>query len=77
MVKNSNTIHSDIVHEGTHAVDYLSGLSYDKISSWNGEIKAFTAEHHFQKASGLKLQFDSENEIKIHVMNNYKKKGRK
>ncbi|WP_288886487.1 hypothetical protein [uncultured Eubacterium sp.] len=75
--KNSNTIHSDIVHEGTHAVDYLSGLSYDKISSWNGEIKAFTAEHHFQKASGLKLQFDSENEIKIHVMNNYKKKGRK
>ena len=73
--KNSSSIHSDIVHEGTHAVDFLNGLSYNKISSWDGEIKAYTEEHYFQKASGLALQFDNENEIKIHVMSNYKKKG--
>lgn len=75
--RNSSTIHSDMVHEGTHAMDYLKGLPYEKISSWEGEIKAYTAEHHFQKASGLAVQFTNEDDIKIHVWSNYKKKGGK
>lgn len=75
--KNSGTIHSDIVHEGTHAMDFLSGLPYEKISSWEGEIKAYTAEHHFQKASGLAVQFTNEDDIKVHVWSNYRKKGGK
>jgi hypothetical protein len=73
--KNSVTLHSDIVHEGTHALDFLKGLSYDKISSWDGEIKAYIAEHYFQKASGLAIQFDNEDDIKVHVWKNYRKRG--
>ena len=73
--KNSKTIYSDIVHEGTHAIDFLNGERYSFISGWEGETKAYIAEHHFQKASGLKVEFKSEDEIKIHVMMNYKKKG--
>ena len=75
--RNSGTIHSDMVHEGTHAMDFLKGLPYEKISSWDGEIKAYTAEHHFQKASGLAVQFTNEDEIKVHVWKNYRKKGGK
>ena len=73
----SGTIHSDMVHEGIHAMDFLKGLPYEKISSWDGEIKAYTAEHHFQKASGLAVQFTNEDEIKVHVWKNYRKKGGK
>ena len=69
-------IHSDNVHEGTHAMDYINGVPYEKTSSWDGEIKAYTAEHHFQKAAGLPVQFANENEIKVHVGSNYKKRGK-
>ena len=75
--KSSGTIHSDIVHEGTHALDYLKGIPFERISSWDGEIKAYMAEHHFQKASGLAIEFTNEDEIKVHVWSNYKKKGGK
>ncbi len=73
--KDSSSIHSDIVHEGTHALDFLSGIPYNKISSWDGEIRAYTAEHHFQKSAGLEIQFANEDEIKVHVWRNYKKEG--
>ena len=75
--RNSGTIHSDMVHEGTHAMDFLKGVPYEQISSWEGEIRAYTAEHHFQKASGLAIQFVNEDEIQVHVWSNYKKKGGK
>ncbi len=75
--KSSVSIHSDIVHEGTHAMDFLKGVPYEKISSWDGEIKAYTAEHHFQKASGLAIEFTDEDDIKVHVWKNYKREGRK
>ena len=75
--RDSINIQSDIVHEGTHAMDYLKGLPYETISSWDGEIKAYTEEHFFQKASGLAVQFANEDEIKVHVWSNYRKKGRK
>ena len=75
--RNSGTIHSDMVHEGTHAMDFLKGVPYEQISSWEGEIRAYTAEHHFQKASGLAVQFTDEEEIKVHVWSNYKRKGGK
>lgn len=75
--RTSSTIHSDMVHEGIHALDFLKGMPYEKISSWDGEIRAYTAEHHFQKAAGLAVQFTNEDEIKVHVWKNYKKKGGK
>ena len=39
--------------------------------------KAYTEEHHFQKVSGLAVQFTNEDEIKVHVWKNYRKKGGK
>ena len=55
--KSSITIHSDMVHEGTHALDYLRGISYSERAGWAGEIRAYTAEHHFQKAANITLEF--------------------
>ncbi|MBQ8708581.1 MAG: hypothetical protein IJ523_10885 [Succinivibrionaceae bacterium] len=74
---SSSTIYSDIVHEGTHAMDYLQGLPYEKISSRDGEIRAYIAEHQFQKVSGLIVQFTNEDEIRVHVWLNYKLRGKK
>ena len=45
-------------------------------TSWTGEYKAYVAEHKFQKAKGLKLEFANEDEIKVHIALNYKKKGK-
>ena len=73
--RSSSSIFSDLVHEGTHALDFLSGIPERKISGWEGEIKAYTAEHHFQKASGLLIQFSNEDDISVHVWSNYKKEG--
>ncbi len=75
--KSSISIHSDIVHEGTHAMDFLNGIPYETISSWDGEIKAYTAEHHFQKAAGLTIEFQDEDDIRVHVWKNYKRRGGK
>ncbi len=73
--KSSSSIFSDMVHEGTHALDFLAGVPENKISSWNGEIRAYIAEHHFQKAAGLTIEFVNEDDIRVHVWSNYKNGG--
>lgn len=75
--KSSITIHSDMVHEGTHALDYLRGISYSERAGWAGEIRAYTAEHHFQKAANITLEFANEDDIRVHVWKNYKRRGGK
>lgn len=44
--------------------------------TWNGEIRAYTAEHHFQKASGLTVEHANEDDIRVFVWSNYKNGGR-
>lgn len=66
---------SDLIHEGTHAMDHISGRSR-KNTLISNEIRAYKKEHEFQKAAGIKLDFKDEDEIRIHVYLNYYKKER-
>ena len=51
---DSPTMLSDVVHEGTHALDYLSGLD---VSQRKLELRAYWQEREFQKATGAPLGF--------------------
>jgi hypothetical protein len=51
---DSPTMLSDLVHEGTHALDYLSGLD---VSQRKLELRAYWQEREFQKATGAPLGF--------------------
>ncbi len=68
---NSASIYSDVVHEGTHALDYINNIPQSQISSWVGEIKAYNAERVFQIQAGLPVEFMSEKDILVHVWKNY------
>lgn len=70
--KSSKTILSDIVHEGTHAYEFKSGKTQKAVSSKSGEIKAYVAEHNFQKKKYGVTTFSSTDEIKDFVNKNYK-----
>lgn len=70
--KSSETILSDIVHEGTHAIDHNNGISSKDISSIKGEIKAYTEEYNYQRKKYGKTTFSSKDEIIVFVHNNYK-----
>ena len=71
-IKNSSmNVLSVIVHEGNHALDVLKGMSQKTVASREGEYRSFMAEHNFQKAKGMKLEFSSEEEIKKHIRRNY------
>ena len=72
--RDSVSIYSDLVHEGTHALDYLEGISYENISSIEGEFRAYKAEHLFQRAAKLPVEFANEDDIKIHLWINYRRK---
>ncbi|MEY8425651.1 hypothetical protein AALB52_23805, partial [Lachnospiraceae bacterium 38-14] len=74
-VRNSSvSLLSDVVHEGTHALDYLNGISESTISSWSGETAAYSAERDFQMESGMSVQYENEEDMMIHIWSNYKKK---
>ena len=74
--RSSSSIHSDFVHEGKHALDFLSGIPTSEISSWDGEIRAYTAEHFFQKAKGIQADFSDEDDIMVYVWRYYEKGGK-
>lgn len=69
--RSSPTIISDVVHEGTHVIDYVNGMDQNVISSWTGEIRAFREERLFQINSGIPLQFSTEDDMMIHIWANY------
>lgn len=75
--RSSVSLVSEIIHEGTHALEYKSGVSQDIIRSREGELRAFMAEHQFQKAAGMPLDFANEDEIRIHVFRTYDGHGKK
>lgn len=43
--RSSPTIISDVVHEGTHVIDYVNGMDQNVLFSWTGEIRAFPEEN--------------------------------
>ncbi len=71
--RSSPSLISDIVHEGTHAIDFRDGISQEVISSWTGEIKAYTEERFFQIASGLKVDFENIDDMLVHIWSEYNK----
>ena len=54
--RDSKTLLSDIVHEGTHAIDMKEYYGYDFLKSrWSWEKRAFFYERQFQISMGVKL----------------------
>lgn len=73
-LRNSSiSIYSDMVHEGTHALDYVRGIEEHVILSWTGEMKAYSAERKFQIAKGDHVDFLDENDMLVHIWKNYKR----
>ena len=70
--RSSSSILSEIVHEGTHALDFINKIDVNVISSWTGETRAYSAERKFQIASGGPVDFEKEEDMMTHIMKNYK-----
>lgn len=52
-------------------MDYINNISQNEISSWQGEIRAYSAERLFQIESGMPVEFATENDMLIHILSNY------
>lgn len=63
---------SNVVHEGTHAIDFLQEISQKIISSRVEEYKAYNAEGLFQIEAGMPVDFMSEDDMLVHIWSNYK-----
>ena len=70
---SSASIISDLVHEGTHVLDTLAGISIRNISTWPGEIRAYKAEREFQMLTKRELNFKTEDDLYVHVWQNYER----
>lgn len=70
---SSASIISDLVHEGNHALEYISGVSVNNIRTWPGEIRAYKAEREFQIKTKRPLDFKTENDLLVHVWKNYER----
>ncbi len=70
---SSASIISDLVHEGTHVLDILAGISLKNVSTWPGEIRAYKAEREFQQKTNRELDFKTEDDLYVHVWKNYKR----
>ena len=66
-------LYSSVVHEGTHALDYLNNIPEDVIGSWAGEMRAYTEERLFQLNAKLPVDFLDVNDMKVHIWMNYKR----
>ena len=53
---NSRSALSDLVHEGTHTLDYKVGFFRGRRIL---ELRAYAYEHQFQKATGAEAQFEN------------------
>ena len=70
---SSASIISDLVHEGNHAIEYISGINVNNIRTWPGEIRAYKAEREFQIKTKREVTFKNENDLLVHVWSNYER----
>ena len=61
---DSPTLLADLVHEGTHALDYLAGFPKNKRLM---ELRAYYYDREFQKATNMPLQFDTLLDVLVFV----------
>jgi RHS repeat-associated protein len=66
--KGSPTLLSDVIHEGTHALDDLRGY---RGTSWQWEKRAYFAERRFQLATGRPVTFPNWRDVYRHIRKNY------
>lgn len=71
--RSSASIICDLIHEGKHVLDYLSGININNIRSWDGEIRAYRAEREFQISTKRKLDFENDDDLLVHVWKNYER----
>ena len=70
--RNSEHILSDIIHEGTHALDYNRHYGINGLSLWSWEKRAYFYERQFQIATKSKIDFLTINDMLVHIWSNYK-----
>ncbi len=68
----SNHILSDIVHEGTHALDYNRCYGWNGLPRWAWEKRAYFYERQFQIAMGSRPDFATISDMLVHIWGNYK-----
>jgi hypothetical protein len=66
----SKNLRSEIVHEGTHGLDYLGGF---KGTECQWEKRAYFFECQFQKAGGGDVEFATIKEMLEHIDKYYKR----
>jgi len=66
--KSSPSLLSDVVHEGTHALDHLSGVERNRRQL---ELRAYVNEWQFQKTTHTSTQFSSLAQLVIFVYTRY------
>lgn len=69
----ASEIFSNVVHEGTHALDFCANIPQAVISSWTGEERAYTEERLFQIAAGLPIEFKTVEDMMVHIWMSYKR----
>ena len=70
--RDSKTLLSDIVHEGTHAIDMREHYGYDLLKShWSWEKRAFFYERQFQISMGVELEYETIDEMLVHIWGSY------
>ncbi len=63
---------SDIVHEGTHALDYNRCYGWNGLPRWAWEKRAYFYERQFQIAMGSRPDFATISDMLVHIWGNYK-----
>ncbi|OCG46648.1 hypothetical protein A9G35_04720 [Gilliamella sp. Choc5-1] len=70
--KSSPSLYSDIIHEGTHALDYSNKFGKSSLISMRiWETRAFAQERAFQLRSGSPLEFSTVKMMLKHIEKNY------
>ena len=70
--KNCNQLLSDIIHEGTHALDYINKFGFNGLSQWAWEKRAYFYERQFQISTGIEVNHATIHDMLMHIWMNYK-----
>ena len=66
---------SNVIHEGTHALDYIHKYAYRYPKSvWSWEKRAYFFERQFQIATGRKVRFETIDDMLVHIQKYYPNK---
>ncbi len=73
--KNSDpaSLFGSVVHEATHALHYFNDMTEDMTGRWSGQIGAYTEERLFQIAAGLPVDFETLEDMLVHIWMKYER----